>query len=153
MDPASDRVEGRFQGALVLLAEDNPVNQVVALHMLENLGCQVETAGDGREAVEAMLETRFDLVLMDCQMPEMDGYTATMQIRRQESGTRHTPVIAMTANAMVSDRDKCIQAGMDDFISKPVNPKRLTQVIARWGGESRSGQSLSDDEDERRKLA
>jgi CheY-like chemotaxis protein len=135
-DPIPDAAEERFHGALVLLAEDNPVNQVVALHMLENLGCQVETVADGREAVEAVLETGFDLVLMDCQMPEMDGYAATALIREQgraEGGeAASTPIIALTAHAMDGDRDRCLAAGMDDYLAKPFTQDQLSEVLRRW---------------------
>jgi CheY-like chemotaxis protein/HPt (histidine-containing phosphotransfer) domain-containing protein len=130
-------------GAQVLLAEDNPVNQEVAQHMLESFGCRVELASDGREALEAFLKTPFDLVLMDCQMPELDGYQVTQIIREKEmrgrkdlteqgQGIHRTPIIALTAHAMQGDREQCIAAGMDDYLSKPFNRDRLFAVLKRW---------------------
>jgi len=117
---------------LVLVAEDSQVNQIVAARALERCGCRVEVVGDGRQALEAMLASRFDAVLMDCQMPELDGYEATAQMRLRESPGEHTPVIAMTAQAMEGDRDRCLQAGMDDFISKPMRFEELRSVLRKW---------------------
>lgn len=116
----------------VLLVEDNPVNQKVAVKMLEKLGCRVDVAGNGKEAVAAIERIRYALVLMDCQMPEMDGFEATKVIREREGGDRHTPIIAMTANAAAEDRDHCLNVGMDDFISKPVTAQVLASVLDRW---------------------
>lgn len=116
----------------ILLVEDNPVNQKVAVKMLEKLGCRVDVAGNGKEAVEAMERIRYALVFMDCQMPEMDGYEATRVIREREGVARHTPIIAMTANVMAEDREQCLQAGMDDFVSKPVTAPMLATVLNRW---------------------
>ncbi|MCP9451922.1 MAG: response regulator, partial [Nitrospira sp.] len=116
----------------ILLVEDNPVNQKVAVKMLEKLGCRVDVAGNGKEAVEAMERIRYTLVFMDCQMPEMDGFEATRIIREREGAARHTPIIAMTANAMAEDRERCLRAGMDDFLSKPVTAQTLTAVLNRW---------------------
>ncbi|MCP9446985.1 MAG: response regulator [Nitrospira sp.] len=116
----------------VLLVEDNPVNQKVAVKMLEKLGCRVDVAGNGKEAVEAIERIRYTLVFMDCQMPEMDGFEATRIIREREGTARHTPIIAMTANAMAEDRDACLNAGMDDFVSKPVTTQALVAVLNRW---------------------
>ncbi len=119
----------------ILLVEDNVVNQVVAVEMLKLMGCQVELAENGREALKAYSNKEFDLVLMDCQMPEMDGYEATKLIRNQEqaNGTEpHLPIIALTANTMEGDREQCLAAGMDDFLSKPFGQEQLREVLQRW---------------------
>lgn len=117
----------------VLVAEDNPVNQKVALLQLKNIGFVGHAVNNGAQAVEALATGRFALVLMDCQMPEMDGFQATREIRKSEMLTgRRIPIIAMTAHAMDGDRDKCIEAGMDDYISKPVDAKKLQKVLLKW---------------------
>jgi PAS domain S-box-containing protein len=116
----------------VLVAEDNPVNQKVALLTLERLGYQVRVVGNGLEAVAAMEAELFDIVLMDCQMPGMDGFEATSEIRRREGAWAHHPIIAMTASAMQGDRERCFVVGMDDYISKPVQPAALDRVLQRW---------------------
>jgi PAS domain S-box-containing protein len=117
---------------LVLVAEDRPVNQIVAVRALERCGCRAQVAADGREALRALATRRYDAVLMDCQMPEMDGYEATAQLRRLEQGAEHTPVIAMTAYAMKGDLEKCLEAGMDDYISKPMRYQALVDTLRRW---------------------
>jgi PAS domain S-box-containing protein len=118
---------------LVLIADDTPVNQIVAVRALQRCGCRSDIVNDGYEALEAMLTQRYDAILMDCQMPEMDGYETTREIRRREVGSSHrTPVIAMTAHAMTGDLEKCLVAGMDDYISKPLRHQALAEVLQRW---------------------
>jgi two-component system, sensor histidine kinase and response regulator len=117
----------------ILLAEDNIVNQEVATNMLELLGCHVTVANNGREALQALAQSTYDLVLMDCQMPEMDGFAATVELRRSEEGTsRHVTVIALTANAMEGDQQRCLAAGMDDYLSKPFTQEKLRVMLSRW---------------------
>jgi signal transduction histidine kinase/FixJ family two-component response regulator len=116
---------------LVLVAEDSKINQIVATRLLERCGCRVEVVADGREALRALAGRHYDAVLMDCQMPNVDGYQATAELRRAEGDTRHTPVIAMTAHAMQGDRERCIEAGMDDYISKPVRHADLINALRR----------------------
>jgi signal transduction histidine kinase/DNA-binding response OmpR family regulator len=120
--------------ARLLLVEDNPVNQRLALILLEKLGHQVDTAENGAAALKALARSRYDLVLMDCRMPVMDGYEATRLIRRGEEGVLDPgiPIIAMTANAMAGDRELVLEAGMDDYLSKPVNPQTLDEMLQRW---------------------
>jgi CheY-like chemotaxis protein/HPt (histidine-containing phosphotransfer) domain-containing protein len=116
-----------------LLAEDNAVNQVLACALLKNLGGTSEVAANGMEAVALYCSHSFDLILMDSQMPEMDGFEATAEIRRLEAGTnRHIPIIALTANAMAGDREKCLAAGMDDYLAKPYSKASLAATIRRW---------------------
>jgi CheY-like chemotaxis protein len=119
---------------VVLVVEDNAVNRKVAERTLERLGCVVVMAGNGVEALERMAGARFDLVFMDCLMPEMDGYEATREIRRREAGAPRTPVIAMTASVLEEERYKCMESGMDDFLSKPWRPEQLRGMISRWYG-------------------
>jgi len=118
----------------VLIAEDNPVNQRVARLQVERLGFQADVVDNGRDALDALTDLAYALVLMDCQMPEMDGYAATRELRRREAGMRHLPVIAMTANAFSTDREVCLAAGMDDYVSKPVNLRSLAEILDRWAG-------------------
>jgi CheY-like chemotaxis protein/HPt (histidine-containing phosphotransfer) domain-containing protein len=108
------------------------VNQQVARGMLEQLGYQADVAGNGIEAIEALTRNQYLAVLMDCQMPEMDGFAASTEIRRREGATQHTPIIAMTASAMQGDRERCIAAGMDDYVAKPVRVTELVSALRRW---------------------
>jgi PAS domain S-box-containing protein len=124
-----------FVGARILVVEDNAVNRKVALRMLERVGVRAEAVGDGRQALTAIDRDTYDLVLMDCLMPEMDGYEATQALRLREEGTgRHLPVVAMTANAMEGDRERCLAIGMDDYLPKPVRMETLREVLERWLG-------------------
>ena len=124
----------RSTGMKILLAEDNVINQKVAVRMFERFGHRVDVVANGLEAVEALSRIPYDLVFMDCQMPEMDGLEATRVIRERERSSSHrTPIIAMTANAMQGDREQCLRAGMDDYVSKPVTSDALAAVFARWG--------------------
>jgi len=129
---------GKFSAFRVLLAEDNPVNQALGTAMLEYFGCRTDVAEDGLEALEALTAERYDLILMDCQMPRMDGYEATREIRKRESpgtgesGSRRIPIVALTAHALEGDREICLKAGMDDYLSKPYKSDELYSVLARW---------------------
>jgi len=125
--------------AHVLVVEDNRINQMVAQHLLEEFGLTVDIAVNGEEALKALENTSYHLVFMDCQMPVMDGYDATRKIReptfnidKTRLGDTHLPIIAMTANTMEGDYDKCINAGMDDFIAKPVDPDKVYQLLQKW---------------------
>lgn len=117
----------------VLVVEDNPTNQIVAGIELSNLDCNATMAGNGMEALELIAQNNFEIVFMDCQMPVMDGYETTKLLRKSETKTgKHIPVIAMTANAMEGDRDKCLAAGMDDYITKPFHPDELKAMVKKW---------------------
>jgi CheY-like chemotaxis protein len=115
----------------LLVVEDNTINQKVAVALLNKLGYTCQVASDGIEALRALEASRFDAVLMDCQMPNMDGYEATSAIRRTEAG-RRTPIVAMTASAMASDRERCLAVGMDDYVAKPIDAELLATVLDRW---------------------
>jgi CheY-like chemotaxis protein/anti-sigma regulatory factor (Ser/Thr protein kinase) len=129
--PHSDQRETVPRRSLrVLVAEDNPVNQKLAGRILRNFGHEVICANDGREAVEILGRDRFDIVLMDIQMPRMDGFEATLEIRKMDAALRvHTPILALTANAMKGDRERCLQAGMDGYVPKPLRPEELIRAM------------------------
>ncbi len=127
--PVSPVKRGRL-----LIAEDNIVNQKVALAILKKLGYQADAVSNGKEALAALRKDFYDLVLMDCQMPEMDGYEAAALIREPQSGVRNPqiPIIALTAHAMKGDRDKCLAGGMNDYISKPVKTATVADALEKW---------------------
>ncbi len=118
--------------ARILVVEDNIVNQKLAGKMLEKLGCDTDVAENGKKAIEMIEKSDYDLILMDCQMPEMDGYETTAEIRNREDGSRHIPIIAMTAHAMKGDRERCLDAGMDDYIAKPIRKGALLETLKKW---------------------
>jgi signal transduction histidine kinase/DNA-binding response OmpR family regulator/HPt (histidine-containing phosphotransfer) domain-containing protein len=149
-EPPDDRTSPGIDAAImpvaagrrILLAEDNLINREVAVGMLERMGCEVQVATDGRQACEAFSAQRFDLVLMDCQMPEMDGFEATRELRRFEqsqglTGSAATPIVALTANALSGEREKCFAAGMNDFLGKPFHGADLQNLVLRWAGRER----------------
>jgi CheY-like chemotaxis protein len=121
-----------FPSVRVLVADDNVVNQKVASLTLQRLGLRPDVAANGREAVEMFEMAPYDLIFMDCQMPEMDGYQASREIRRRERANSHVIIIAMTAEAMAGARESCLDAGMDDYIAKPVRRDDLFQLLVKW---------------------
>jgi two-component system, sensor histidine kinase and response regulator len=136
--PAEDD-RGAASAPLILIAEDNEVNQILAIRMLERRGYRAEAVGDGRQAVEAIERRRYAAVLMDCQMPELSGYDATSELRLSERDGDRTPVIAMTAHALRGDREKCLASGMDDYLAKPIVPEELDRVLRRWAPRTITG--------------
>jgi signal transduction histidine kinase/ActR/RegA family two-component response regulator len=136
--PATDPSHGRDRAPLsslharVLVAEDNAINSRVASRMLEKLGFRVDVAANGMEAVDMLEALPYDLILMDCQMPIMDGFEATQEIRRTQGERKRIPIIAVTANSMEGDKERCLQAGMDDYIAKPIHAENLREVLERW---------------------
>jgi two-component system, sensor histidine kinase and response regulator len=132
--PVEMGVRGR-----VLIAEDNVVNQKVAVRLLKKLGLTADVVNNGQEAVQAVAKSQYDCVLMDCQMPEMDGFQATAAIRAMDGPRARTLVFAMTANAMEGDRERCLVAGMDDYISKPVKLEEFAAMLTRWARRATPG--------------
>ncbi len=128
----SKNAQSKLSGLLVLLVEDNPVNQKVAAKMLERFGCSVEVANSGCKALELAKSTNYDVVLMDCQMPGMDGFEATQKIRGVSAAWAKTPIIALTANVQEGVKERCLSAGMDDYLSKPINRNVLGEKLAKW---------------------
>lgn len=136
-----------LQGARALVAEDNSVNQMVISELLKSAGVEVDVVNNGAEAVSMIDEGHYSFVLMDCEMPELDGYEATKWIRMQENASmdgRHVPIIALTANAIQGDRERCIDAGMDDYLTKPVNAVKLFETLRKWYAESKRRAGNSD---------
>jgi two-component system sensor histidine kinase/response regulator len=128
---AATKVENPSRGR-ILIAEDNLVNQRVAVRLVQKLGLTADVGANGLEVLAALRRTKYELILMDCQMPEMDGFETTMEIRKMSGPLRKIPIIAMTANAMQGDRERCLASGMDDYLSKPVKPENLAAILDRW---------------------
>jgi CheY-like chemotaxis protein len=146
---ADGREEGEWQPLRILLAEDNHVNQLLAVAMLGKEGHRVDVANNGIEAVKAIEKIPYDVVLMDVQMPEMDGVEATSKIRTLPGENANIPIIALTANAMRGDREKYLAAGMNDYVSKPVDKNKLMAAIARWSSGEGGGGEVGDAESAR----
>jgi len=143
-DPAGMPV-GRFGRPRVLVVDDNAINRLVSTKLLEKLNCRVDTGVNGVEALEAIARDPYDLVLMDCHMPILDGYEATAAIRQLDSDRARIPVIALTAGAMAGEREKCLAAGMNDYIAKPVTREQLVAVLTRWLSETSADGGGADD--------
>lgn len=125
----------KFPGKRVLVVEDYTINQEVMQDMLELMGCTVDVAENGKQALEKRAKVAYDLIIMDVQMPEMDGYKTTREIRASEkSEKRRSPILAVTANAMAGDREKCLEAGMDDYLAKPVDFDKLETILKKYLG-------------------
>ena len=119
-------------GSNILVVDDDATNRMVILHLLESLGHVPVGVSGGNEALAALDEAIYDLVFMDCQMPELDGFETTRALRRQEREGRRLPVIALTANAVTGQRELCLDAGMDDFLTKPIRQRELSDILERW---------------------
>ena len=128
----------------VLVADDQGVNRKLTMRRLEQLGFEVDVVENGLQVIEAVNRTPYDLVFMDCHMPHMDGFRAAQWIRQREGTQRHTPIVAFTASAGESDRQRCLSAGMDDFVSKPIEEAELLRVVARWLGPAEAGAPYID---------
>ena len=129
---STQKTESPLNSVRVLLAEDNKVNQTLAMRLLEKLGCHVTVVDNGRHAIDALAENEFDIILMDVEMPEMDGISATKEIRRREQDSKqHIPIVAVTAHAIVGDRERCLEAGMDDYLSKPVRINEIRAMLTK----------------------
>jgi CheY-like chemotaxis protein len=138
--PSALTVPEGVAGAPVLLVEDNPVNLEVATGILESFGCKVATATNGKEALEIYASGEFSLIFMDCQMPEMDGFEATAEIRKQDAKDgRRVPIVALTASAIDGDRERCLAAGMDGYVTKPFTAEQMRATLAAWLGRSARG--------------
>jgi CheY-like chemotaxis protein len=146
--PVAQAPKQTLLSARVLLVEDNRINQEICKAMLRKMGCTIDVADNGRAGYEAAFRASYDIVLMDCQMPEMDGFAATVAIRSREVEVnaeraaaglpaRRLPVVALTANAMEGDRERCLTAGMDDYLAKPFKKPELVRVLERWVGRDR----------------
>jgi len=138
----------QLDGYKILVVDDNIVNQSVVVHMLRKFGCYTELANDGLQALAMYRAHQFDLILMDCQMPELDGYQATARIRELErlsNQNKHIPIVALTAHAMIGEREKCLAAGMDDFLAKPIRPLTLRDVLGHWVGAIRVAQADTEE--------
>lgn len=140
-------VDSRFK---VLLVEDHPVNQAVILNQLQILGYEADYVSNGQEALDRLQEKSYDIVLMDCQMPVLDGYQTTQELRRREGSGRHTVVIALTAHALSDDRDKCLAAGMDDYLTKPIEQETLGATINQWVNLTKSKRASAHSEAQNR---
>ena len=126
------KITASFAGKTLLVADDYVVNQELTKEMLEMMDCEVDIAEDGKEAFDMYNENSYDLIFMDVQMPEMDGYETTRKIRDIEGKDKHIPIVAITANALTGDKEKCIESGMDDYISKPIKGEILEEMLTRY---------------------
>lgn len=126
------KITSRFPGLKVLIVEDYFINQEVTKDMLELMDCDVEVIDNGKDALSLMTKNPYDLVLMDLQIPEIDGYDVTRLLRKHENGEKHTLIVALTASALSGDRQKCLEAGMDDYLSKPLEIEKLEETLRKY---------------------